>query len=125
MHSSIQQSIDHIQEWSVANRLQLNGTKCKEMRIHFGKNNLEFKNINTDGIEIEIINHGQILCLTISNDLKWTQPMINKNTNKRMFFIIQLKRAKVPTSDIILFYCTCERPLLEYSCQVFHHALPV
>ena len=63
----------HVQECSVANRLLLNGRKCKEMRIHFGKNNLEFENVNTDGNEIEIINHGRILGLTISNDLKWTQ----------------------------------------------------
>ena len=29
-----------------------------------------------------------------------------------------------PEQDIITFYVTCVRPVLGYSCQVFHFALP-
>lgn len=49
---------------------------------------------------------------------------IIKKANKPLYFIIQLKCTKVPEQDIITFYVTCIRPVLEYSCQVFHFALP-
>ena len=64
--------------------------------------------------------------LTISKDLKWNQHITNivQKANKRIYFIIQLKRAHVPEADIIKFYTTCVRPVMEFSCQVFHFALP-
>lgn len=37
--------------------------------------------------------------------------------NKRLYFIILLKRANVPARDIN-FYCTCIRPVLEYCASV-------
>ena len=47
-----------------------------------------------------------------------------KKTNKRLYFLILLKRAHVPARDIINFYFTCIRPVLEYCASVFYHALP-
>ena len=43
-----------------------------------------------------------------------------------MFFLMLLKRAKVPARDIISFYLTCIRPgpILEYCAPLNHHALP-
>ena len=62
-------------------------------------------------------------------------PRENKNnasakfggTNKEYYGIFQsglLKRAKVPTNDLVSFYTTCIRPVAEYACPVFHTALP-
>ena len=42
-----------------------------------------------------------------------------------MYFLVLLKRAGVPSSDIRNFFSTCIRPLLEYCSQVFHHSLPI
>ena len=58
--------------------------------------------------------------LTISNSLLWNDHVDNivKKTNKCLFFIILLKRAQVPLKEIIMFYCTCIRPVL-----VFNHDL--
>ena len=36
----------------------------------------------------------------------------------------QLKRAKVSTNDMVYFYCTCIRSVVEYASPVFHYALP-
>ena len=87
---------------------------------------LGFSNILINGSNIEVVNHVKILSFTISGDLKWNQHVDNivKKANKRIYFIIQLKRAKIPPSAILLFYCTCVNPILEYSTQVFHYALP-
>ena len=36
----------------------------------------------------------------------------------------QLKRAGICPKDLITFYCSAIRSLLEYSCQLFHRSLP-
>lgn len=46
-----------------------------------------------------------------------------KKANKRLYFIVLLKRARVPLTDIVNFYCTTIRPILEYCAPVLHHAL--
>ena len=33
------------------------------------------------------------------------------------------KQVKISASEILPFYCTCVRAIIEYSTQVFHHAL--
>ena len=47
-----------------------------------------------------------------------------KKANKRLYFLVLLKRAGVNPRDIINFYCTVIRPVLEYCSPIFHHALP-
>ena len=41
-----------------------------------------------------------------------------------MYFLILLRRARVPVNDIVSFYSTCIRSVLEYCAPIFHHALP-
>ena len=36
----------------------------------------------------------------------------------------QLKRANIPTKELLTFYSTCTRPTPEYACPVFHNSLP-
>ena len=62
----------------------------------------------------------------ISNDLKWNVhvEMICKKVAVSLYFLRQLKRAKVPANDLLSFYSTCIRPVAEYACPVFHTALP-
>ena len=75
---------------------------------------------------IEVVPFVKLLGLTISEDLKWkTQTSgICKKVPSRLYFLRQLKRAKVPSNDLLLFYVTCIRPVTEYACQVFHDFLP-
>ena len=42
--------------------------------------------------------------------------------NKHLYYLVLLRRAGVPSEDVINFYCTTIRPVLEYSAQVFHHS---
>ena len=67
-----------------------------------------------------------MLGVTISNTLKWNCHVseLIKKANKRIYFLTLLKRAKVPTSDIVSFYTTCIRPVLEYCAPRYHNALP-
>ena len=126
--SSIQHSVDVVQNWSITNKLQLNDSKCKEIRFCFTRSNhtLPYDSVVVNGNQLEVVTHARILGLTVSSDLKWNKHILNtiKKANKRFYFIVQLKRAKVPTADLLNFYCTCIRQILEYCCQVYHYGLP-
>ena len=49
---------------------------------------------------------------------------MSKKVAARLYFLRQLKRAKVPANDLLSFYNTCIRPVAEYACPVFHTTLP-
>ena len=49
---------------------------------------------------------------------------MHQEANKRLFFIVSLKRANVPVKDILDFYCCSITSVLEYCALVYHHALP-
>ena len=74
-----------------------------------------------EGKEFDIVNLG----VTVSNNFLWNNHIneVIRKSNKRLYSIIFLKRARLPDEDIILFYCTCIRPVLEYCAPVFHHSL--
>ena len=77
-------------------------------------------------MNIEVVPSAKLLGVMISNDLKWNMhvEMICKKVVARLYFLRQLKHAKVPTNDLLAFYTTCIRPVAEYACPVFHTALP-
>ena len=106
--------------------MQLNADKCKEMVIYFKKIFHSFPPLEVDGNELPVTDCAKILSVTISSDLKWNNDIVDciKKANKRLYFIVLLKRARVPLNDIVNFYCTTIRPVLEYCAPVFHHALP-
>ena len=125
-HSTIQTGVNQLEDWTVQNKLQLQVPKCKELLFQFTTVRSPFPSVVLSSGILELVDHAKVLGLTISNDLKWSKHVAEmiKKVNKRKYFIIQLKRAKVPAKEIINFYCTCVRPVLEYSCEVFHFALP-
>ena len=47
-----------------------------------------------------------------------------KKASCRLYFLRQLKRSQVMPEELMLFYITCIRSILEYACPVFHRALP-
>ena len=74
----------------------------------------------------QTVDNAKILGVTLSNDLKWNTHIYEciKKANTRLYFLVQLKRARVPIEDIVNFYCTTIRSVMEYASQVYHHALP-
>ena len=65
--------------------------------------------------------------MTISSDLRWNSHgnEIVKEAARRLYFLVQLKRAKLPNSDSLLFYRTCIRYVLAYAVPVFCQTLPL
>ena len=106
-------------------KFQLNEQKCKELRIGFGEPSATFDPVIVNDTPLEVVPCAKILGLTVSNNLKWNDHIYQTivKARKRLYFLSQLKRAKVGTKELIVFYSTCIRPILEYACPVFHNSL--
>ena len=124
--SAMQIAVTAVEQWSITNKLQLNPDKCKEMLIDFKRTQHQFDAITVDSKELERVNSVKVFGMTIASTLRWNCHIsdVLKKANKRMFFPILLKRAKVPARDIISLYLACIRPVLEYCAPLYHHALP-
>ena len=79
-----------------------------------------------NGKPLEGVTSAKLLGLNIRNDLKWNVHVLElvKKASCRLIFLRQLKRSQVMPAELILFYITCIRSILEYACPVFHRALP-
>ena len=124
--SGIQAAVNAVEQWSTTNKLQLNADKCKELIIDLKKAKHHFDAVTVNSKEIERVDSLTLLGVTITSMLQWNFHVLEiiKKANKRMYFLILLKRANVPAHDIICFYRTCIRPVLEYCAPLYHHALP-
>ena len=76
--------------------------------------------------ELECVHKAKMLGVTFSVDLKWNAHVdeIVKKVNKRLYFLRQLKRAQEKSKELVLFYLTCIRSVMEYTCALFHCSLP-
>ena len=78
------------------------------------------------GKELSEVQRAKILGVTISKDLKWNEHVYEsiRKVNKRLHFLVLLKRAGVSHQVIIQFYCTVMRSVLEYCTPIFNHSPP-
>ena len=69
------------------------------------------------------MNSAKLLGVTISNNLRWNGHIneIIKKVSKRLYFLSQLKRARVAKQDLVLFYTSCIRSILTYASPVFFY----
>ena len=104
----------------------MNSEKCKELRISFTKKQSEFHPILVTGNQLEAVISAKLLGVIITSDLSWNEHINEtvKKASKRLYFLVQLKRAKLPCRDLVLFYATCIRSILVYAAPVFVYTLP-
>ena len=62
----------------------------------------------------------KLLGLTISSNLTWNEHIsdVIKKASKRLYFLVQLKRSRVPRQDMSTFYTACIRSVLTYAAPV-------
>ncbi len=126
LHSrSLQENIDHVVDWSIINKFELNPTKCKELTICFKKQKPVFDPINIAGQQLENVSSIKALGLTIRDDLKWIDHVENITIKaaKHLCLLRQLKHSGINPKYLAGFYCSCISSILEYACQVFHSGL--
>ena len=77
-------------------------------------------------MQVERVSSAKVLGVTISNDLKWNDHVdtITSKAARRLYLLSQLKRAGISPNDLLAFYCSVIRSVLEFSCQLFHRSLP-
>ena len=82
--------------------------------------------MQVDNKSLEVVKQAKLLGLTFDNKLSWYSHIENivKKASQRLYFLSQLKRAKIPTADLVLFYITCVRSVVDYAVPVFHYSLP-
>ena len=118
--SNAQQIADKVAQWSSDNRVKLNNEKCNELRISFPRNQPELQPIVVNGQEIELVHCAKLLGITITRDLSWNDHIgkVLKKASKCLHFLVQLKRAKLPSNDLVLLYTTRIRSILSYAVPV-------
>ena len=73
-----------------------------------------------------LVTSAKLLGLTISSNLMWNEHIsdVIKKASKCLYFLVQLKRSRVPRHDMSTFYTACIRSVLTYAAPAFFHALP-
>ena len=81
-------------------QLQIQSKQCKELRISFKKDPGTYENATIDGNTIDVVKSVKILGVTLQSNLKWDEHINNivKKASKRLYFLSQLKRAKVSSN---------------------------
>ena len=110
--------------WSEENKMKINTKKTKEMIIGtLNKNPPALLSIN--GMVVDRVVNFKLLGVILSDNLKWDDhvSMICAKCSSRLYFLKHLKRTCVDRKDLILFYITMIRPVLEYASPVWHSSL--
>ena len=107
--SKVQTLIDDLTRQISENQFKLDETECKELRIGFCKQRAMFDPIIVNGEILEVVNSAKILGLSVSSNLKWNNHIdqIISKARKRLYFLSQLKRARVSKKELVLFFTTC------------------
>ena len=63
----------------------------------FARNQQEFQPILVNGPELEVVQRAKLLDVTVTCNLSWNENIndIVKKASKRLYFLVQLKRAKL------------------------------
>jgi hypothetical protein len=123
--STIQNDVDDLINQSEANKFQMIEGKCKDEQIEFTKLINQFEPIKIHNNPLEAVKSANILGLTLSDDLKWNEHVLQivKKARKRLYCLAQLKRSNVGTKELLQIYITSIRPITEYACPAFHNSL--
>ena len=123
-NSVLPSQITESTKWDSENNMKLNPTK--EVRVGFSPLDPgALLPITIDGHDIVVVPHAKLLGVMISKDLKWIEHVdyICKKASKRLYALRLLKRSSIPAGKLVRVYTTCVRPILEFSCEVWHYSL--
>ena len=111
--------------WSDLNDMQINPMKTKEMVVCFMKDDPNLPYLTIGGNQVERVQEVKLLGLYLNNKLNWDTHVKETYTKaaKRLYLLVQLRRAGLNQIDMCRYYVACISSVLEYACQVFHGGL--
>ena len=79
-----------------------------------------FDPVSIDGNEIEVVNSAKLIGIIISDNLTWNAHVneVVKKASKKLYFLVQLKQARLPPSDESRLFTTRFRSTLRMSSYV-------
>ena len=98
--------IDHVVSWCVANRLQLNVVKTKELVIGFRSGVHHPIPININGKHIESVHSYEYLGTTIDDKLRWDDNTLSlyKKGQQRWYYLRKLNALQIDRNVLFVFH---------------------
>jgi hypothetical protein len=103
--------------------MNINISKTKEMLFNVdGSSHSSIASLTLNNHCIERVSSFKLLGITLSADLSWSRHVreVCAKANKRLHFLKLLKRSKMTTDGLLLYYKAIIRPVIEYACPVWH-----
>ena len=122
--SDMPQIFDSLLSWTASNNMQMNTSKTKEM-IFWWLSWYSFPLLSTSAGSVERVSTFKLLGLNFDASLSWSVhiTVIVAKASKRLYFLKQLNRVRVPPQQL-LHFCTTEIcHVLKYCTAVWHYAI--
>uniref|UniRef100_A0AAV2IYE9 Alkylated DNA repair protein AlkB homologue 8 N-terminal domain-containing protein n=1 Tax=Knipowitschia caucasica TaxID=637954 RepID=A0AAV2IYE9_KNICA len=119
--SAYRREVDRLVSWCSGNNLELNAQKTVEMIVDFRKSTVPPPPPSVMDSPITSVESFRFLGTTITQDLKW-EPTISsliKKAQQRMYFLRQLRKAKLPAQMLVQFYTAIIESILTSSVTVW------
>uniref|UniRef100_A0AAV2MPX5 TGF-beta family profile domain-containing protein n=1 Tax=Knipowitschia caucasica TaxID=637954 RepID=A0AAV2MPX5_KNICA len=119
--SAYRREVDRLVSWCSGNNLELNAQKTVEMIVDFRKSTVPPPPLSVMDSPITSVESFRFLGTTITQDLKW-EPTISsliKKAQQRMYFLRQLRKAKLPAQMLVQFYTAIIESILTSSITVW------
>ena len=107
--------------------MNLNPKKCKEMVICSLRSGPDLTPLRINELPLERVSSHKVLGVTICDTLKWNEHVreIVTKVSRRLCILRVLKRAGIPSSDLINVFHALVRSVLEYACVTWSTSIPV
>uniref|UniRef100_A0AAV2KDK0 Alkylated DNA repair protein AlkB homologue 8 N-terminal domain-containing protein n=1 Tax=Knipowitschia caucasica TaxID=637954 RepID=A0AAV2KDK0_KNICA len=119
--SAYRREVDRLVSWCSGNNLELNAQKTVEMIVDFRKSTVPPPPPSVMDSPITSVESFRFLGTTITQDLKW-EPTISsliKKAQQRMYFLRQIRKAKLPAQMLVQFYTAVIESILTSSITVW------
>jgi hypothetical protein len=123
----MQQFIDELLEWSRQHTMIVN-SRLKTKEIIIGPITKQPPpQLTLDGATIDRVRTFKLLGVHVSDNLKWSHRIetVCSKAASRLHFLRLLARSGASSGDLICFYTSIVRPIMEYACPVWHSSLTV
>jgi len=123
--STMQENLDDIVSQSAASLMNINVNKTKEMRLGACARKQQYQDLILEGSVIENVKSYKLLGVHVTETLKWDVHIIAMlyKASKRIHFPKQLRRVGVSTANLLTYYNSVIRSVLQYACPVWHTSI--
>ena len=120
----MQSLVDELVHQATDTGMIVNSRKTKEMLIGPVLKDPP-PSVSLSGAPVDRVTVFKLLGVHVASDLKWSHhvDVITSKAAARLHFLKQLKRSGAGRDDLLCFYGTVIRPVLEYACPVWHTSL--